>query len=199
MTRRFPLLCGLLVALLLWGCATTRVKDSWSNPAAGKIEFQKVVALAIAGDATMRRSLEDALVRAAPRANVVAAYTFVPENELRDTEAIKRRVTEAGFDGAVIFRVVGADKRQTYVPGSYASPYYSTWGYYGYGWNTMGTPGYVRTDTYVDVETMVYSIADDQLVWAGRSESLNPSSAPALVEDVVKAVAADLRQKGLID
>jgi hypothetical protein len=197
--RWFQFWGGLLAAILVTGCATTQVKDSWSNPAAGKIEFRKVVALAIAGDEALRRSLEDALVRAAPRENVVAAYTFVPQNEIRDTEAIKRRVTEAGFDGAVIFRVVGAEERQTYVPGSYASPYYSTWGYYGYGWNTMATPGYVRTDTYVDVETMVYSIADDQLVWAGRSESLNPSSAPALVDDVVKAVAADLRKKGLID
>ena len=55
------------------------------------------------------------------------------------------------------------------------------------------------TDHYVLVETLVYSVENEQLVWAGRSETMNPSSASSLVDDVAKTVAAELRAQGLIE
>jgi len=197
---RFSL--GLLLAwttLMTSACATTQIKDSWRNPEVGQIRFRKVVVLAIASDATLRRTIEDELVQRSPRGEVIAAYTFVPDKDLGDVDTLKRLVREAGFDGAVVFRVVGTDTRQTYVPGSYAPPYYTLSGYYGYAWPIATSPGYVVTDRYVEVETMVYSVADEKLVWAGHSETMNPSSVRDLVADVATAVAQELRKQGLIE
>jgi hypothetical protein len=129
---------------------------------------------------------------------VVAAYTFIPDTELGDTEKLKQRVKAAGFDGAVVFRLAGSEKQQTYVPGSYAPPHQTLWGYYGYAYPLAVNPGYVRTDTFVTVETRLYAVADEMLVWAGRSETMNPQSARELVGGVVKAVGAELRKEGLI-
>lgn len=112
------------------------------------------------------------------------------------------RVTQAGFDGAVVMRAVGKERRETFVPGAplppMGAPYNNLWGYYGYGWSGAYSPGYVQTDTFVDVETMVYSVRDGKLLWAGRSETLNPRSVPELVDDVAAAVRKDLVSKGLL-
>jgi hypothetical protein len=187
------------IALFAVACAATEVKDSWRNPEVGPIRFKKVVVLAITNDAALRRTIEDQLTKQGARAEVVAAYTFIPDGDLGDTEKLKRLVSEAGFDGAVVFRIAGTQKQQTYVPGSYAMPSYGLWGYYGNAWSVMSSPGYVVTDTYVEVETRVYSVADEKLVWAGRSETLNPPSIRELVDDVAKAVAKELRAQGLIE
>jgi hypothetical protein len=197
-TRKGWIVGWLVVALVAGACATTQIKDAWRNPEAGPIHFQKVVALAITDDTALRRTIEDELVRAAARGNVVAAYTFIPDDEIRNVEKLKLRVADGGFDGAVVFRLVGSDRLQTWVPSGYGTPYYTLWGNYGYAWPSAVGTGTVRTDTYVTVETRVYSVANEQLVWAGRSETLNPQTTQDLVKGVVDAVAAALRKDGLI-
>jgi len=190
------LFVGLALAAL--ACASTQLKDTWRNPAAGPLQLHKVVVLAITGDATLRRTIEDDLVQQATRGDVVAGYTFVPDADLHDTDKVRELVQAHGFDGAFVFVVEGVEKQQSYLPAGYAVPTYSLWGYYGYGWSTAVDPVNVRTDTFVLVETRVYSVIDGQLIWAGRSETLNPRSVQELVKGVVDAVSAELRHQGLL-
>ena len=46
-------------------------------------------------------------------------------------------------------------------------------GFYGYGWGAAYSPGYLRTDTIVHVETLVYDLNQNKLVWAGQSKTRN--------------------------
>ena len=43
-------------------------------------------------------------------------------------------------------------------------------------------PGYVKEDQYVDFNINVYSVTDDKLLWASRSQTQNPSSVPSMVD-----------------
>jgi hypothetical protein len=70
--------------------------------------------------------------------------------------------------------------------------------YYAYGGWPAYDPGYVRVDTYVRVETNVYSLPDDRLVWASASRTENPGSVRSLVSDTAKAVAKSMRSQGLV-
>lgn len=188
--------------LLSVACATTEIQSSWRNPEAGAIRFEKVVAIVLSKDATTRRVAEDRLAQASPSGRVVASHTFLPDSELGDVEAMKLRVQEGGFDGAVVMRAVGKEKRETVVPGAplppMGAPHNNLWGFYGMGWSGAYTPGHVQTDTFVDVETMVFSVRDEKLVWAGRSETMNPRSVPALVDEVAAAVRRELVSAGLL-
>ena len=90
---------------------------------------------------------------------------------------------QAGIVGVVVLRAAGAKKEVSYSPAYWSAPYYgSFWGggYYGYGWNSVYDPGYLRTDTIVRVETLVYDLKADKLLWAGMSESTNPSAVQPL-------------------
>ena len=61
----------------------------------------------------------------------------------------------------------------------------------------MYDPGYLRTDTIVRVETLIYDLRADKLIWAGMSESTNPDSVESLIK-LTSAAAAEMKKQGLI-
>lgn len=190
------------LAAIAAGCATTQILSSWKSPSAERIHFEKVAVFALAKDPATRRIAEDEIVRESPPGRTVASYSFVPDAELGDVAAVKQKIRESGFDGAVVMRPIGTQVRETIVPGAplppLAGPYGTLSGYYGYGWPGAYAPDTVRTDRYVTVEVLVYSVTDDQLLWGARSESANPASVNELVRDVAKAAREDLRRQGLL-
>ena len=48
------------------------------------------------------------------------------------------------------------------------------------------------------VETLVYDLEADKLVWAGLSESTNTSRAETLIKELVAGAAAEMKRQGLI-
>ena len=48
------------------------------------------------------------------------------------------------------------------------------------------------------IETLVYDMQADKLVWAGRSESTNPSRVDSLIKELVAAAADEMKKQGLI-
>jgi len=97
-------------------------------------------------------------------------------------------------------RPVSKDKRETYTEATWIDPFYNSfWGYYGYGWSSMPTyiPGYVDVDTFVVVETTIYSIPRNKLIWAAVSETKNPKDLRAFLKDLSSAVVKELHKQGL--
>ena len=189
----FALLSGL--ALAAAGCASTRIVSTWRDPAIGPIQFHKVVGVALSQDATLRRIAEDAFVLAVGPTVGVAGYAVIPDDEIQDREKAKQRVRASGADGVVVFRVVSMEDRQTWVPPTY---YGSAWGYWGWAAPMVYEPGYLRTDRVVQVESNAYSVADARLVWAARSETLNPDASRETVDEIVRAAVEEMREAELV-
>jgi hypothetical protein len=112
-----------------------------------------------------------------------------------DMAKMKAVVQRLGFDGAVVIRVVSAKEEVTYVPPSYGPTF---WGYYGYAFPATYAPAYYRSDKIVRVETSIYSLRQDQLLWVATTETMNPESVASLVDDVAKAVRRELEREKLI-
>jgi hypothetical protein len=49
----------------------------------------------------------------------------------------------------------------------------------------------------VSVETNVFSVPDEKLLWSGISESFNPQDVARTVDEIADAVSRELRQQGL--
>jgi hypothetical protein len=202
MRSNFIALC--LVALAATGCATTSFTSKWRAPDAEPVQLhgQKIAAVVMTRNPTARRPAEDALAREITGHGAVGipAYTLVPDEQVRDIESTKRLLAEAGVLGVVSMRVVSRDSLTTYVPGAWQSgPYYGSFsGYWGYGWGSVYNPGYLQTDTIVSVETLVYSLRQDKLIWAGMSETVNPARADALVTELAERVADEMQKDGLL-
>lgn len=193
------------VALALAGCATTSFTSTWKSPDAGPLQWKpgdKVVALVIAKQEAIRRSGEANLADALDRAGLqgVPAYSLTTGGDLGDEADAKRVIDASGAVAAVVMRPLGKEKEISTTPTYYGSPSYGGFygGYYRYGWGGAWGGYEVRTDTYVFIETLIYDLRSNKLVWAGQSKTMNPQDVEGTVNELAKAVGKELRAAGLL-
>jgi len=201
MRRGFSLALTLAIAAGAVVHAAT-FKSTWKAPDAGTIGFagKKVAALLISKDEALRMSAEEALARQLVAIGVqgIGAYRLIPREELQDTAKAKAWFEKTGVEGAVVMRLVSAKTVTSYSPSMWSSGYYtSLWGYYGYTWGVVYDPGYLREDTVVTVETLVFSVSRDKLLWAALSETTNPKSMDAFMKDLVTKAVKEMKKAGL--
>ena len=202
MMHLLPATFAAMVVAVTLASAAPKFTSVWKSPEAGSVSFagKKVAALVITQDDSLRVSGEEALVRelTARGLQSVATYRIAPKEELQSGDRAKVWFEKANVEGVVAMRPVSSEKRTTYNPGTWTNPYYSTfWGYYGYGWGSLYIPGSVERDTVVVVETTIYSVPRNQLVWAAVSETKNPKTLQRFVEDLVKESVKELQKQGL--
>jgi hypothetical protein len=194
------MLVGASASLALSACVSnTTFTSTWKAPDAQPIdpEGRRVAAVFMSTDETSRRVAEDALVRKLNEhgAQGVATYNLIPSDELQDKQRAKKRLVQAGVDGIVAMRVID-EKERTRVT---YEPYYRTFsGYWGYGWGVPYVPADVTTDTVLRVETLVYSLDRDKLLWAGTSRSVNRTEVSKLVDEVADGAAKQMTREGLL-
>lgn len=194
-----------LVAILGWGTAcasSSSFVSSWKAPDATPLGFRgsKVAAVVMMKNPASRRAAEDTLAAEISKrgAQGVPMYTLSAEENLGDEAASRSTLEAAGVKGAVVMRPVSTDKEVVSAP-TYTGPAYGGYygGYYAYGWSSPYA-GQVFTNTIVSVETLVYSLDQNKLVWGGQSKTTNPANVDELVKEVADAVADELAKQGLI-
>jgi hypothetical protein len=72
------------------------------------------------------------------------------------------------------------------------------WGYYGYGWTSVYSPGGTRDETTIVVETLIFSVPKDKLLWAGVSSTTDPKAAPVFIGQLVDAAVKEMKKQRLI-
>ena len=192
------------LAVLLAGCSSSnKISNSWTNPeaAAESIKFQTVAVFAMVKDQQMRQDIEEALASQMPNTVAVPVYKMISNEELADIDAVKKKLSERGMKGALVLSVRNVDQKTTYYsPGMYPSAYYNFGGYYNYARNYMYDPyGYSSTNVYVDLEILIYSLKNDQLVWYGESTSVNPESIQQTISELAVSIKNQLVEDGLLD
>ena len=200
---------GLVVAtaVAIAACGSTTFKSTWSAPDAGQLTLEpgeKMIAMVVSGDEAKRRGFETALVNELNQHGVeaLAASTVVPADAGHDASKAKPYIEKTGAKYALVVQVTGQSKEVSSTPtmggmGMYGGRrgfYGGGWGGYGWGWGGSE----IRTDTLVGVETLLYDLANDKLVWAGQSETMNPSKAESFMKDLLNAVGDELQKDGLI-
>ena len=200
------------LALLLAGCATTTFTSIWKAPDAKPLQFQagdKVVAMVIAESTSLRRSGEANLADELDKRGLkgVPAYTLLSDAEIKDEAKAKAAIEASGAVGVIALRPQGREQKVTstpptyYGPSYYGSSYYGGFwggGYYSHGWGGVYDPGTIRTDTYVSIETVIYDLRQNKLVWAGQTKTLNPADVESFVVELADAVSRELRASGMV-
>ena len=193
-------LAFLAVAFTL--AADIRFLSTWKSPDAATTTFvgKKVATLVISQDDGLRVSGEEALARelGARGINAVASYRIVPKPELASAERAKPWFEKAAVEGVVAIRPISKDKVREYTPATWTESYYSSfWNYYGYGWGVYYSPGVDRVDTVVVVETLMFNMASNGLVWASVTETTNPKELQSFISDLARATIKEMHKQGL--
>jgi hypothetical protein len=202
-----------LSLVILASCSSgTTIVSSWRDPdtSTAKEEFKKIMVVALVKDEATRRTAENRITAIGPKFH--SSYNLLNGANLGLTKEQKIKILQdENYDAVVTMRLVDTTKETDYVPGTNTSMYYGGMGYpgmYGYGfgsWYGMYSPmyydpGYYQETTYYMVETNVFSLKANKLVWTGTTKSANTSSQDMglLVDSIIATVMVEMKKDGFI-
>jgi len=185
-------------AVTLAACATTSLQSTWKDPSAAPLNLKgkKVVALVVTDEEALRYATEEEAAReiTAHGGVGVPAYTLLPQAQIRNKERARAIFEKEGIEAVVVVRQVAKEKA---LSGSFNPGYSSFWGP-GFWGGGFGGDGYLRTDTILIVETLVYSLQQNQLVWASQSQTMNPTQVGSFVRELSKTLGTEMEKQGLL-
>lgn len=194
-------LAALAISLFTACSPSTQITKTWTDPSVNGATvkpFNKVLVIAQLKDDSTRRIAEDKIVASSPRGNFIQSYNYLQPSEQEENLVIAD-LSKDGIDGIILMRLTDIEKSTSYVQGN---SYYGGWGYrggyyggYGYGY---GTPGYYQEDKTYYVETNIYDVKTNKLLWTGTVSTLNPSKLVTTLDEIIAAIKTELNNKGLI-
>jgi hypothetical protein len=200
-------IAALSLALLSSCGASTKLTSSWADPTAANHQYQKIVVVGVTPKTTIRRMYEDDFAAdiQSRGINAVSSYSLTGEGQL-DKDAAAAKLQEIGADAVIVTRVVDQETVQNYYPPTYStvaapSAYYGGWyGYYSLGYTYQTSPGYVEENKVFRVETNLYDLKGDKLMWSGLSETtLISGDAPEPeIRPLIDALVYDMEQKHVL-
>lgn len=193
------------VAIMVFvGCSSTKIVSSWREPDKSVVidQLDKVLVVAMLRNETNRHNAEDQMVGYL-KGKGVAAYSYLDHaRDAANEDMLRLKLQQGGFDGAITMTLIDVDKEENYTPGnitSYPTYYRNFRGYYSRRWTSYSTPGYYSTTKTYTVETNVYSLKEDRIIWTGLTESTNPNGVKKMTEEISKVVYKRMVKEGFVN
>jgi hypothetical protein len=196
MTKLMGRLASLATAMLLVGCASTSIVDSWSDPSYQGGPFKRIMVLGVTKNAVARRTFEDIFASRLRATGIEAmpGYQYLPQDGPVDESELNAAVRASGADGLLLVRLLRVD-RQTRVATNYAPMTFP--GYYGFYTAWVAYPDVYQYDV-ATAEVNLFDVRTNKLVWGGTTETFNPSSAQRESAGFADVVIAALAKRGLV-
>jgi ABC-type glycerol-3-phosphate transport system substrate-binding protein len=203
-TTRF--LTVLILALLMAGCSSTKLAESWEAPDVNEPPASKVLLVALTKDPVTRRFFEKHFVAEAKKqgVEVIPSSEYAPHATDHDEkQEIIELVKKVGAEGVLVAQIKGVQKEYGYVP-SRLDWYPDAWGsvffydYYYQSYRAVYRPGYVGSDNYFHMQLRYFSTRSEKMLWAANTVTKNPRSVVGTIEQIADEVIDDLRGASLV-
>lgn len=212
----------ILAAAALGACATgprTVFDSTWEDPTYADSPFTRIALLANFRTESDSRQFEQEIAASLEERGIAAVqgHMFLDDGRAYSQEEMEARLHDVDAEGILISKLIAVDEERVYHPPAgylrgmppgmirgnpYFWYYYPHWNYYSYWRSSFGVTrarGYWREHRYVIVETSLYDNRTNQLVWTGKSETMEPREFSALADSIARAVTRRLSELDLID
>jgi len=211
--RETAVLC--VISIILASCANTKISQSWVEPD-NKKSYNDLLVIGIAESEQNRRAYESHFVEDLRSLGIEAeaSYKLIKSNEKIDRDTVAKAIQGLDIDGVIVTHLVAVDEETVYRPtagygyggyGGYGMGYGGGGGYYGglYSYyphvnSYVTSPGYYTTHETYTLETNLYDVESEELVWTARSRSFSPESVQEVIVDLTSLLINDLKDKDLI-
>lgn len=203
----------ILTTILITACAatgSTMLTERWKDKNYNE-RLSKVLVVGISENVTRRRLFEDTLVEQLKKRGLQAysSAELIPPEQKVDKDTIRAAAKEKSVDAVIVTRLVSVDKEASYLPGAvnvdssgqYSPPkdyYYNFNDYISEGGVTTQTPGKVVSDTIFSLETNLYEVKNEKLIWSITSETFNPNDINKAIDNLSKIIVNRLSKDNLI-
>lgn len=199
--KLLPVALAGIVALCVHCTTSTILVSTWQNHSYAAGSLKHPVVVAVAKRDVVRVKIEDALVAKFQKLGIdaIASHSLFPGLD-PTPDLLKEKLPSSGRDSVVITHLVDVKRETVYVPAStevYPS-YEPGWGgYYSHSYGVVWSPAYTyETKKYV-LETKLYDVSNDKLVWAAVTETQDPTSLDSAVDYFSDIIAEDVGAKRL--
>lgn len=195
-----------LAAGILAGCASpsTKFTNLWKDAKYEGPKLKKILVIAVLSEETNRRSFETDFASDFKRRNIeaVGSYEVFPGESQMDKEKLVELLKGKDFDGVLVARVIGVEKKAHYSPGyTSAMPSYGYGGYYGHyssSFSVVHSPGYYKEYKRIRLETALYAVKDEQLVWSGSTATKSYDNYVKEMSEYTSLIITAIHEAGLI-
>lgn len=179
--------------LLLAGCSSLTVKESWHKTGGPGHQYKKLMILAIANDEGRRKMFENIMVDELGRHGVaaVASHTRVKDLEKARREDVVAAVKASGADGVITARPVSVGDKTVTQEGVAGAPFGTAASGY---MNLAGSKDFLRAM----MQTNLYDSETAELVWTATIDTFDAERIARVSRELAKFLAERLRRDGFL-
>jgi hypothetical protein len=200
---------ALVIAAVAGACSSdVKMVRSWVDPQMPKDSVKKIFVIGVADNISLRKSFEDTCVDQlkALKYQAVAGYTLVGDLNQVDKDKVAAELKQDGFTHVLVTRIVHREDVEEYHPPSYVSVGYGGYpGYYGgwypymsVGYSTMASPGYTTVKTVLSVESNLYDVNTEKMMFTGLSQAYTSDNPYGTVNQYLQSLFYEMRAKGAL-
>ena len=190
--------------MLLSSCTNTKITSVWMDSKKAGTSFNDILIIGIAEEEHNRRLFEEQFANQLRAAGVESevSYVILPQGTDINRETVASAIQGKEIDAVIVTHLVAVEEETVYRQNMDYRPSYGyyngLYSYYPHVHTYVHQPGYYTTHDVVKLETNLYEVASEDLVWSAQSRSFAPESAKEVIDDLVKLVIKDFQEKGLI-
>ena len=195
------LIVAVFVGMLLNGCASTKITETSVDKSFKGKTVSNVLIIGVASDKTNRLLFEKTFVQQLNAVGVKAvssaAVIPIPADQKLEKEMLVEAINKFKNDAVLVTYIAGMDKKTSYKPAVYSvSPGY--YGYYRYYYAHQIKPSSVSSHMKLCLETKLYDVETEKLMWSGLSETWETESVKKLIEGVIKVAVKEMQKNKLL-
>ena len=191
-------MCTLIagIVLMLGGCTSSKSVRVWKD-SEQSIKAGNVLVVGLSPDIERRRLFEVRLSRELRQVRISATPSteVLGVDEPIDRDSLQSHLANTSFDSVIVTRLVGVENRSNYVP---SSSYRNFYHYYTDAHTWAFEPGFTFENRVFSLETNLYDIASESLIWSMQSEAFESRRIYKLIEDLAELIAKEMSRSGII-
>jgi hypothetical protein len=192
-----------ILSLFIYGCATTtpeitKLTGIWKYDqyAGGYLD-----SLMIVGKPRVevnRALFEDYIAKQLSKREikVITSHTVISDMKDLNYDSVKKAAVDSGAKAVLVTKVVGIDEKEVLFKQSLNYEYTMT--PYGMQMAPYMSGPRVETFTKVRLESGLFEVASETLVWAATSAIMDPDSADEAIKDLSAAIIQQLTKDGYV-
>jgi hypothetical protein len=207
---KFRIFSLLVLSVITWGCGPTqKITGSWASPeATAKGPYNKVFVVVLSPNSTANYDIEAQMANTliSRGFKVLRSTDIFPPKFSITQDLTREQLTDAiakrGCDAVLMLSLLDSKEVESYNPGTVYAPvnygyYGSYYGYYNHYYPAVYSPGYYSVDKTYYLETNLYDLKDDILLWSVQSEARNPKDINTWFKSYSNMLISHLKSKGL--
>ncbi len=201
----------LLLGLVLIGCSSTELVDSWKNPDIVIFDANKVLVVGMTSNAKAQEDFETKMKKQFTERGVEAmrsvdlfdvGFTNSARSE-EELDEVEQSLLDKDFDAILFTKVLGSENKESFSKkmvdfdnyyGNFKDDYISHQDIY-YDEN------YYDAYTVYHAETSLYCICvgkERELIWRGIIDIVDPSNIKSAVDDYIRLVVVAMEEEDVI-